>query len=227
MCWNALSSPEALAFSVLITSVWDMLRNAVYQRLPRLVSSTWNLCVWTNTNEVSLCETCIFCKVPWVLYSPSCCLSICHDSCVYALMLLFPIICLRFPPSSPSLCFQPQLSTSDWSLLLKQGPVGEGRTLIFPLGLALFAHVVLPSFTIFVSSSLCAVSPPNSSVYSRHRAMPVALFWGRLCWLIGPVQVRPGPFFLPVELFMDLDSFGVSCLILEISAVEISAFFLI
>ena len=31
-------------------------------------------------------------------------------------------------------------------------------------------------------------------------------------------------FILPVELFVSLDCFGVSCLVLEISAVEISAF---
>ena len=34
-------------------------------------------------------------------------------------------------------------------------------------------------------------------------------------------------FLLPVELFIDLDCFGVSCLVLDISGVEISAFFLI
>ena len=34
-------------------------------------------------------------------------------------------------------------------------------------------------------------------------------------------------FLLPVVLFISLDSFGVSCLVLEISAIEISAFYLI
>ena len=34
-------------------------------------------------------------------------------------------------------------------------------------------------------------------------------------------------YLLPVEIFINLDSFGVSCLVLEISAVEISAFSLI
>ena len=32
-----------------------------------------------------------------------------HDSCVYALVLLFPTICFMFPPSTLPLCFQPEL----------------------------------------------------------------------------------------------------------------------
>ena len=41
------------------------------------------------------------------------------------------------------------------------------------------------------------------------------------------MQVESATFLLPVVLFISLDSFGVSCLVLEISAVEISAFSLI
>lgn len=87
----------------------------------------------TTTNEVSLYNKILLCikhayfwEVSWVLSAFClCCVLpvwasasskrgyfktvLWHDSCVYVLVLLFPIICFMFPPSFLSLCFQPQL----------------------------------------------------------------------------------------------------------------------
>ena len=46
-----------------------------------------------------------------------------------------------------------------------------------------------------------------------------------LKYLKGQFTLKSKIHTLPVELFISLDSFGVSCLVLEISAVDISAFF--
>lgn len=49
-----------------------------------------------------------------------------HDSCVYALVLLFPTICFTFPPSFPSLCFQPELHR--WLIAaIKTGSCWSGK----------------------------------------------------------------------------------------------------
>lgn len=98
-----------------------------------------------------------------------------HDSCIYALVLLFSIICLVLP-TSHCLSLSKQGSASDWLLLLKQVPVAEGRwaSLSFPP----LIPVRSLSFPLFLSLS----------VYIRHLTMLVASFW--FCWITDPTQVE-------------------------------------
>ena len=105
-----------------------------------------------------------------------------HDSCVYALVLLFPTICFMFPPSTLPLCFQPELYL--WLIAaIKTGSCWEweeGLLSHFPSHSCFFTHFL--SLVTISSSLLCLL------LYLHLTAvMIVALFYARLSWLIaGP-----------------------------------------